>query len=148
MSYEDPKTGRLVGRTIKKIFMNENNLKFETNSGNFVFEVEGDCCSSSYFHDFMGVAKLLKGNPVLSVKRIEFMTGDSAVKINRNDNGEVVCYGYEIVTEDPKFGLVTSVFSFRNSSNGYYGGWMNNAPDATKVSPEVTEDVLEASHEL
>jgi hypothetical protein len=51
--------------------------------------------------------------------------------------------GLEIVTDDPKFGEVTSVFSFRNDSNGYYGGWIfKSEPD--KSAPEITDDVLEA----
>lgn len=144
MGYFGKDIERLVGRTIKKIYMNEEYLKFETNLGNIVFTVDGDCCSHSYFHDFIGVDKLLKGSPVVSVKSIELSEDDSKVKVNRNDYDEVECYGYEIVTEDPQFGEVTSVFSFRNSSNGYYGGSLENAGDDTAVAPEVTSDVLEA----
>lgn len=146
MSYYDKDIEKLVGRTIKKIYMNEDYLKFETNLGNIVFCVYGDCCSQSYFHDFIGVEKLLKGTPVVSVKSIELSTSDSKVLVNHNDSDEVECYGYEIVTEDPKFGEVTSVFSFRNSSNGYYGGSLENADANTDVHPEITTDVLEAEH--
>lgn len=146
MSYGEKTIERLIGRTIKKIYMNEDFLKFETDLGNIVFGVEGDCCSSSYFHDFIGVEKLLKGSPVVSVESIELEEKDSKVPVNRNDGSEdIECYGYKIVTEDPKLGEVTSVFSFRNSSNGYYGGWMDNASDDQIVKPEVTEDVLEAA---
>lgn len=144
MSYGEKDIERLVGRTIKKIYMNEDNLKFETNLGNIVFQVYGDCCSRSYFHDFIGVEKLLKGTPVVSVSRVGLETANSKVPVNRNDSEEVKCYGYEIVTEDPQFGEVTSVFSFRNSSNGYYGGSLENAGDDTEVQPEITKDVLEA----
>lgn len=143
----DSKLEQLVGRIIEKIFMNEDNLKFETDLGTFVFGVEGDCCSSSYFHDFIGVKKLLAGNPVVSVKEIELDQDDSKVKVNRNDSEEIAYYGYEIVTEDPQFGEVTSVFSFRNSSNGYYGGWMNIVSEDTVVKPQIKDDVLEAVHE-
>ena len=144
MSYGQKDIERLIGRTIQKIYMNSQYLKFETNLGNIVFTVYGDCCSSSYFHDFIGVEKLLKGTPVVSVKSIDLTTDDSQVKVNRNDYDSIACYGYEIVTEDPQFGEVTSVFSFRNSSNGYYGGGLENASDNQKVEPEITEDVLEA----
>jgi len=144
MSYYEKKIERLVGRTITKIYMNEDFLKFETNLGDIVFGVYGGCCSYSYFHDFIGVEKLLKGTPVVSVKAIDLSTTDSKVLVNRNDSDEIECYGYEIVTEDPQFGEVTSVFSFRNSSNGYYGGSLENASDDQVVEPEVTTDVLEA----
>lgn len=139
---------KLVGRTINKIYMNEDNLKFETNLGIFVFAVEGDCCSYSYFHDFIGVANLLVGNPVVSAKSIELSEEDSKVKVNRNDYDDVAYYGYEIVTEDPMFGEVTSVFSFRNSSNGYYGGSLVDDSEKTVVAPEITDDVLEAAHNV
>lgn len=146
MSYYERTLDRLIGRTIKRIYMNEDALKFETDLGNVTFKVYGDCCSSSYFHDFIGVEKLLCGNPVVSIKAIDLDTGDSKVKVNRNDYEEVECYGYEIVTEDPMFGEVTSVFSFRNSSNGYYGGSLESASDDLIVFPEIHADVLEAVH--
>lgn len=141
-------TERLVGRTIKKIFMNEDYLKFETDLGNIAFRVDGDCCSSSYFHDFIGVKKLLAGNPVVSVKSVSLTENDSKVHVNRNDYEEIECYGYQIVTEDPQLGEVTSVFSFRNSSNGYYGGSLENADDNVEVESEITDDVLEAEHNI
>lgn len=136
---------RLVGRKITKIFMNEDNLKFETDLGEpIVFAVYGDCCSSSYFHDFIGVEKLLKGGRVTSVESIELETSDSTVKVNRNDSEEIQCYGYKIRVEDEKFGELTAVFSFRDSSNGYYGGSLESANSDIEVSPEITTDVLEA----
>ena len=52
-------------------------------------------------------------------------------------------YGYAITTESEQFGEMTSVFSFRNSSNGYYGGWMYSTEDR-EVSPEITDDIIEA----
>ncbi|MGU3653607.1 hypothetical protein ACNHQB_19430 [Mycolicibacterium sp. A43C] len=125
--------------------MNEDYLKFETDHGNIAFQVYGDCCSHCYFHDFVGVEKLLRGNPVVSVKAISLEREDSKIKVNRNDSEEIECYCYEIVTEDPQFGEVTSVFSFRNSSNGYYGGSLENAPDDIIVAPQIYADVLEAS---
>lgn len=142
--YGNKTVERLVGRTITKIFMNEDYLKFETDLDDISFGVDGDCCSHSYFHDFIGVKKLLAGNPVVSVKAIDLSDSDSKVPVNRNDYDSVACYGYEIVTEDPKFGEVTAVFSFRNSSNGYYGGSLENASDDVRVIPEITNDVLEA----
>jgi hypothetical protein len=65
--------------------------------------------------------------------------------------GDVVAaYGFEIVTTDPKFGDVTSVFSFRNDSNGYYGGnlyQMDRIGDSMP-SRELTDDFLGEIHNL
>lgn len=123
--------------------MNEYYLKFNTDDGNVVFGVSGDCCSHSYFHDFIGVKKLFENGKVLSVKEIDPGCGSK----NKNDGDVCVSvYGFEIVTEHPTFGEQTSVFSFRNSSNGYYGGSLDYSDDR-EVSPEIFDDVLEAAHE-
>jgi len=139
----DASTKQLIGKTVKHIFLNEEYLKFVTDGGNFVFTVEGDCCSHSYFYDFIGVKKLLAGNPITSFESVELSEDDPRAKVKPDEYEEIECYGYRITTEDPKFGEVSSVFSFRNSSNGYYGGWMRDTSPNTSVEPEITDDVLE-----
>jgi len=135
---------RLVGKKVKRIFMNEDYLKFETDSGNVVFGVEGDCCSHSYFHDFIGVSKLLENGKIISVKEIRLSLSEEEQK-EVDEYEDINVYGFEIVTEHSTFGEQTSVFSFRNSSNGYYGGSLEYSEDR-EVSPEIFNDVLEASH--
>jgi hypothetical protein len=54
-------------------------------------------------------------------------------------------YGYALVTQSQRWGEVTSVFSFRNYSNGYYGGFIvkidvSSCPEGL---PEITADVVE-----
>jgi len=131
---------KLVGKKIKHIYFNENFLKFETDDGNFCFTVEGDCCSQSVFYDFYGVKKLLENGKVLSVGEVELTEDDK--KDNKMYQKEVSKYGHKIVTEDKEFGEQTSVFSFRNYSNGYYGGRMEVCDDK-EVLPEITDDVVE-----
>lgn len=110
----------LLNRTIAEIRVNEEYLVFTDTEGQvFGYRVIGDCCSHSYFYDFHHPERLLKGNPVAAVEEIEL--GDDET----GEYGDVVaCYGYRITTNDETFGPVSTVFSFRNSSNGYYGGWM------------------------
>lgn len=138
---------KMIGAKIRKIFFNEEFLKFETDKGNFVFTVEGECCSQSVFYDFYGVKKLLKGNPIVSIKDIELKPNDikqidGEEKDKKSYQESIDVYGYEIVTKDPKLGEVTSVVSFRNYSNGYYGGWMITADDRD-VLPQIYEDIIE-----
>jgi hypothetical protein len=86
--------------------------------------MEGDCCSQSVFYDFCGVKKLLAGNPVVKVEDIALTDEELAVckaRDNKNYQEEIDVYGYRIITKDPILGEVSSVFSFRNYSNGYYG---------------------------
>ncbi len=138
---------RLIGTKVKRIFLNENNLKFETDKGNFNFRVSGDCCSTSVFYDFFGVKKLLAGNQIVSVKGVDLHPTDIETvngeeKDKKSYQESISVYGYQIFTNDPLLGEVTSVFSFRNYSNGYYGGSLEIDEDK-EVSPEIFNDVLE-----
>jgi len=132
---------RLVGKKVKKIYLNEDYLKFETDDGNVVFTVDGDCCSTSVFYDFYGVKELLKNGKVKEVKEVELTTDDRMDAKNYQESIQV--YGYQITTaDDGQWGDRTSVFSFRNYSNGYYGGSLEDTEDR-EVLPEITDDVVE-----
>jgi len=144
----------LPGKIIKQIFFNENYLRFVTNDKTFTYGVDGDCCSTSYFYDFHGVKKLLAGNPVTEVKECELEPSDIVEKKDPNygwtsftdkksTDDSISVYGFQITTLDPEFGEVTSVFSFRNYSNGYYGGELINSNNQEFISPEIFDDVLE-----
>jgi len=128
----------LVGKSVKKLYMNEDYLKFETDQGTFVYGVEGDCCSHSYFYDFYGVKNLFLNGPITEVKEVQLLPPER--KVDQYD--EIKVYGYQITTESEIFGPVTSVFSFRNSSNGYYGGCMNGPHEDKEVLPEITNDLI------
>lgn len=141
----------LVGKKIIRVFMNEEYLRFDTNNGSFTFTVHGDCCSHSVFYDFVGIKKLLHGGPVVATKEIELHPDDIEdlkdddwypLKDRKKKAEDIKVYGYSITTEHPEFGEVTSVFSFRNYSNGYYGGWMEDAVNI-EVHPEILDDVIE-----
>lgn len=134
----------LVGHKITNIYFDSDHLAFKLDNGEVkTYGVEGDCCSRSYFYDFLGVKKLLDNGRVISVKEVPLDESDPRCKRQGHED-ELKCYGFEIVTEDPKFGEVTTVFSFRNDSNGYYGGWIRNDNfDATQIT-EIKDDVLEA----
>lgn len=137
-----PNTDRLLGRHVNAIFIDENDLVFETDAGQMAYCVYGDCCSHSYFYDFHGVKKLLESSVVLEFAHVD----DGYVEpTNDDDSWECIqAYGFKIVSEHPQFGEVTSVFSFRNSSNGYYGGWMedNTSPVNTAGMRQLTDDFL------
>lgn len=121
--YQDTSGHELIGHKIVRVDLSEDFLDFFTDTDLRIrYSVEGDCCSFSYFHDIVGVEKLYANGPVTEVNRISLEPDE----IVHDDYDVIQCYGYEIVTESPKWGPQTTVFSFRNSSNGYYGGWMNS----------------------
>lgn len=130
----------LIGKKIQRIFLTEDYLQFLTDQGTFCFSAEGDCCSHSVFYDFIGVKKLLENGPVKSVRELSLEI-DNATDRKQYDES-IQAYGYEIVTEHPIFGEMTSVFSFRNYSNGYYGGFLVFVNDRDMSSFEIFDDVL------
>lgn len=128
--------GGLIGKKINKIFMNKEYLRFETDAGNVTFTIYGDCCSYSFFYDFYGVGNLLKNGRVKEFKEVQLDP------LSDNEYGCTSVYGFQITTESEEFGEMTSVFSFRNESNGYYGGWMEDSSYDGEL-PEIKEDVIE-----
>lgn len=131
----------LIGKKVLKVFMDEGYLRFETDGGNLTYAVGGDCCSHSFFYDFYGVKNLLENGAVKEVKSVELHPTDLLTK--QNDYDCIQVYGYQITTESKDYGEVTSVFSFRNSSNGYYGGYIDEIDQDNLNIPELTEDVYE-----
>ena len=146
----EAKLDSLKGKIVKKIYMNYEFLKFETDLGDYVFGVSGDCCSSSYFYDFYGVKNLIGGR-IIDIQIVDIDSekaereakAKSILENGYNSIDSLACYGYQFTTHSEEFGDVTSVFSFRNESNGYYGGSLEDRSNDTLVEPEITEDVTE-----
>lgn len=133
----------LNGKTVEEIYMSKKTLTFITDSGPVSFAVSAECCSTSYFFDFYGVVNLL-GSVVVGFEKVNLSPGDpgynkktyqtkpagnpkgKAGKAAKNPSSKVFTkvYGYRLTTVHPVFGEVSSVLSFRNDSNGYYGGRM------------------------
>jgi hypothetical protein len=134
----------LIGKKIRGIFMSSEFLVFITDDEQepvIAYTVEGDCCSYSYFYDFYGVKNLLENGPIIEAEPVSLDDPE-----NPNDHGEwTVVYGYRLTTEHPMWGLVSSVFSFRNDSNGNYGGWMERTHTRPHLSALtlVQDDVIE-----
>ena len=154
MSYIDCMKDKIV----KAIAWNNNEqMLILTEDSTIEFSVTGDCCSKSYFYDFIGVKNLLGNGKIinaevvaLSIEDAEyFKKGILECQIHGNDpdgiralkvqqaliamgqddktqymgsSEYIQVYGYRLTTLSRKWGPVSSVFSFRNSSNGYYGG--------------------------
>jgi len=131
---------KLVGTTVLEVYMNKRYIRFVTDRGSYTFEAYGDCCSSTELYDFIGVQKLLL-NRVLEVHEINL--DGSHFKKPMDYEDVVAYYGIKFVVEDPQWGEMTAVLAFRNNSNGYYGGSLEDAQDR-EVYPRVFVDVIEA----
>lgn len=127
-------TKALVGKTIKEIFINEDQsvLVFVTDGGDVILQAEGDCCSESWFADLLGVDCLL-GQIVTAVEEVEMP--DYNVEDGRGRQEEDQAYGYRFTTARGYADLI-----FRNSSNGYYGGWLELASSRPQILTAITAD--------
>ncbi len=133
----------IVGKIITAIRFDEQTLIIEFGDEYLSLGVEGDCCSGSYFYDFYCADKIV-GKKVEDFVDIDLDPTD--LKIHDNDGYDVIAvYGYKIICEpnDDYYNTSnTAVFSFRNSSNGYYGGYLVNGVAYNKSIPEIKEDTV------
>lgn len=139
------KMEEMIGASVKRIFITQDHLQFETDKGSFAFSVDGDCCSHSVFYDFYGVLNLLNNGKITEVKEVNLDPRDKDYNDVRNgyDSQDIKIYGVQFTTESDEYGQMTSVFSFRNYSNGYYGGSLKVAPISVNPAGEITDDVTE-----
>lgn len=84
-----------------------------------VYRAEGDCCSESWVADILGV-EALRGGTVASVEDSP-LEEDYDLEDGRCRRECDKVYGYRLVTDKGRADII-----FRNSSNGYYGGWLNS----------------------
>jgi hypothetical protein len=131
----------LEGETVTALYMmpDGSSLHFETARGGYIgFQVDGDCCSQSYFHEIDGIDSLL-GATVATFSEMNLPEN----LINHFDSnysgGESnQFYGIRIITNKGYCAIV-----FRNESNGYYGGscsrGINTTPTVANLIP-ITKD--------
>jgi hypothetical protein len=97
---------------------------------------EGDYCSESWFADLVGVHNVI-GREVISVETIPLPEWVN-VEDGRTRQEYDEAYGLRISTDGGTCDVI-----YRNSSNGYYGGWCGEyvsrgLPTGCK---EITEDL-------
>lgn len=105
---------KLIGRRIEglQVSEGEENLIFLTDQGGVAYTTYGDCCSETWFADIVGVSGLL-GEIVAKVEDIDM----PAVEDGRTRQESDQFYGVRLTTAKGTADIV-----YRNSSNGYYGG--------------------------
>lgn len=121
----------LKDKIVKEIFVSpgEDEIRIVTDEGTMGAQAVGDCCSESWFADFTGVDALLN-HRVLEVEIVDM--DDPCDDRCRQEVDQV--YGYKFKTEAGYADLV-----FRNSSNGYYGGWVEPSTALNATVP-ITDD--------
>jgi len=133
----------LYGHIVTSVALSdgEHVLCFTLNDMRKIFYVvRGDCCSESWFSDITGLSAFAQGARVLDAYDVAlpaYLVEDGRA---RQDVESV--YGSVIRTTQGRVSIV-----FRNSSNGYYGGWMEHTDahtlDPHEVFRQITTDYPE-----
>lgn len=120
----------LIGKRVDALYLDaDTELYFVTDGGVLAFVAEGDCCSESWFADIVGVKALL--GHVVQAADETWLPADYNVDDGRGRQEEDELYGFRLTTDA---GYVD--FVYRNSSNGFYGGWLDT------LGPRLTPDEL------
>lgn len=107
----------LINKIIYSVWIDhseQHEMFFETNMGDIAYLAVGDCCSESWFYHVLGADVLINAR-VLDVKEIPMGQADDGY--SRQDSDQLYCIK---ITTDKGMADI----EFRNSSNGYYGGWI------------------------
>ena len=122
----------LLGKYPTKLWVSpdQHALIIETSGGDYKYETEGDCCSESWFADIIGVDALLHGE----ILGINYTQMDSIENAHRSRQEDDKLYKVEITTVEGHCDII-----FRNSSNGYYGGWMNPGEKVDEIPDDFKE---------
>lgn len=127
----------LIGKVISELKVSKDDqsfLAFYHPDGTCTsYDAVGDCCSETWFADITGVDCLL-GHTVLSVEEMEMPDFDEDTdKRSRQEYDDI--YGIKIITDKGYVDIV-----FRNSSNGYYGGWLELNKRELPEMVSITDD--------
>ena len=106
----------LIGKRVLSlaIDIDEYAIKFITDSGDVVWSAIGDCCSTSWWADGYDL-DTLRDATVLNIKELSYYDPGQD---GRNRQEQDWVYGFCIGTTKG-----AAYLAFRNSSNGYYGGY-------------------------
>lgn len=117
----------LVGTTIEGVSISKDRrvVRFSLRGrAPMAFLAEADCCSASWVEEFDFTA--ITGGTVVRVD-VKDVCGDGRLLATAYPDYQQevdAAYFYEIVTDRG-----SATLEMRNSSNGYYGGWMTLAED-------------------
>lgn len=116
MEWTNSGVEKLRGKKITKVEVSDWIIKFHTKDEVLVFTVEGDCCSESWISDLINIHNMIDGT-IYSIEELDTESYNVEDGRCRQDYDSV--YGITFITEKGKSFLI-----YRNSSNGYYGGWI------------------------
>lgn len=126
----------LIGKTVLAMKVADEYLIITTETDKLKYAVSGDCCSESWFADIAGLRSIV-GKPVTAIKEPDLSQYNCDDGRGRQE--EETVYGLNIHSDDSFCTVI-----FRNSSNGYYGGWME-CPIGMKIPENIPFDSVDDS---
>lgn len=114
----------MIDRVLRKVSLGDGNsrITFEyADGGSRSFGVEGDCCSSSWI-EHLEMPPDIDGARLLSVDDSAPITQDHSAHDEENGGDSISVYNTVFRTDRGDI-----VLEYRNSSNGYYGGYLVDA---------------------
>jgi len=108
----------LIGHKITDVLVadDESGIRFVCDQAHDIdYIVEGDCCSESWIAEVLNLPALI-GQRVQNAVDLALPDRPNDGRSRQEDDA---FYGYRLDTERGSCTIV-----FRNSSNGYYGGWI------------------------
>lgn len=113
----------LLNKKIKNIYVSKGEhdlfFKCEISENEYItiaWKSVGACCSESWWSEILNIPVVIDSE-ILEVNKLELINYNLEDGRCRSEVDEV--YGFQIKTVKGSCDLI-----FRNSSNGYYGGWM------------------------
>lgn len=95
----------------------------------FLFEAVGDCCSETWYSDIIGLHNLIN-REIYGVEILELPEPQDDRSRQEYDEA----YGVRLKTVKGHCDII-----YRNSSNGYYGGWSEQVKDLKRYK-EILEN--------
>jgi hypothetical protein len=116
---------------IENVIAKNGSLMLVATSGNIVrVELEGDCCSTSYFDDYSKIDALgLMGERLMSIEDVSRDTPEPDPVPHLDEAQE---YHALIIKTDKQ----SITVDWRNESNGYYGGMARLFLDDEEISSD------------
>lgn len=111
----------LKNKIITALYKSDDNgeLSFKVHDNEYInFVAVGDCCSTTWFEHFSGIENLIS-NQIIDIEEVDMSHLNEDINEESGCYDEIQVYGIKIKTTK---GYVD--IEFRNSSNGYYGGWV------------------------
>jgi hypothetical protein len=110
----------IIGEVIVALHLNKDNdeLTFVSPTTVYVYSSEGDCCSQSWI-EHITVPSDIVGATITGKTEPELPAHDGTLPGPHPDHEELAIYHTAWQTTRGEI-----IAEYRNSSNGYYGGWM------------------------